>query len=76
MVLLEENNRRGVAGLFYAYKVAGACVDMGGSLEEVYQTTKEALKNVRSLLGVAISPCTVPDFVRNARFFDYFIQIE
>jgi dihydroxyacetone kinase-like protein len=55
----DENNRRGVAGLFYAYKVAGACADKGGSLEEVYQTTKGALKNIRSL-GVAISPCTVP----------------
>jgi dihydroxyacetone kinase len=75
MVLLDENNRRGVAGLFYAYKVAGACADKGGSLEKVYQTTKEALKNIRSL-GVAISPCTVPDFIRNGRFFDYFIQIE
>jgi len=55
----DENNRRGVAGLFYAYKVAGACADKRGSLEEVDQTTKEALKNIRSL-GVAISPCTVP----------------
>ncbi len=54
----DENNRRGVAGLFYAYKVAGACADKGCSLEEVYQITKEALKNIRSL-GVAISPCTV-----------------
>jgi dihydroxyacetone kinase len=54
-----ENTRRGVAGLFYAYKVAGACADKGRSLEEVYQDTKEALKNIRSL-GVAISPCTVP----------------
>ena len=54
-----ENNRRGVAGLFYAYKVAGACADNRGSLEKVYQVTKEALKNISSL-GVAISPCTVP----------------
>lgn len=54
-----ENTRRGVAGLFYAYKVAGACADKGRSLEEVYQNTKEALKTIRSL-GVAISPCKVP----------------
>jgi len=54
-----ELARRGVAGLFYAYKIAGACADEGASLEEVYQTTQSALEGVRSL-GVAISPCTVP----------------
>jgi len=54
-----ESVRRGVAGIFYAYKVAGACADEGASLEEVYTITKEALAGVRTL-GVAISPCTVP----------------
>jgi len=55
----KESERRGVAGLFYAYKVAGACADSGASLEEVAVTTEEALAQVRSI-GVAISPCTVP----------------
>ena len=54
-----ESARRGVAGLFYAYKVAGACADKGASLDEVYNTTQSALEGIRSL-GVAISPCTVP----------------
>jgi dihydroxyacetone kinase len=54
-----ESDRRGVAGIFYAYKVAGACADGGGSLDEVAATTKEALKQIRSI-GVAISPCEVP----------------
>jgi len=54
-----ESARRGVAGLFYAYKVAGACADEGATLDEVYDTTQSALEGVRSL-GVAISPCTVP----------------
>jgi len=54
-----ESARRGVAGLFYAYKIAGACADEGGSLDEVYNTTQSALEGIRSL-GVAISPCTVP----------------
>ena len=54
-----ESARRGVAGLFYAYKISGACADEGASLEEVYTTTNEALRRIRSL-GVAISPCTVP----------------
>lgn len=54
-----ESARRGVAGLFYAYKIAGACADEGASLDEVYNTTRSALEGIRSL-GVAISPCTVP----------------
>lgn len=54
-----ENDRRGVAGIFYAYKVAGACADGGASLDEVTNTTKEALEQIRSI-GVAISPCEVP----------------
>lgn len=55
----DESARRGVAGLFYAYKIAGACADEGASLEEVYTTTQEALGGIRTL-GAAISPCTVP----------------
>ncbi len=54
-----ESDRRGVAGIFYAYKVAGACADSGASLDEVTNTTKEALEQIRSI-GVAISPCEVP----------------
>lgn len=54
-----ESARRGVAGLFYAYKIAGACADEGASLDEVYNTTQSALEGIRSL-GVAISSCTVP----------------
>jgi dihydroxyacetone kinase len=55
----DESARRGVAGLFYAYKIAGACADEGASLDEVYLTTQSALEGIRSL-GVAIAPCTVP----------------
>jgi dihydroxyacetone kinase-like protein len=54
-----ESDRRGVAGIFYGYKVAGACADEGGDLEEVAGRTEEALSQVRSI-GVAISPCEVP----------------
>ena len=55
----KEDDRRGVAGLFYAYKVAGACADGGAALDEVAATTREALGRVRSI-GVAITPCEVP----------------
>jgi dihydroxyacetone kinase-like protein len=54
-----EDDRRGVAGLFYAYKVAGACADEGTPLEEVADTTRRALGQIRSI-GVAISPCEIP----------------
>lgn len=55
----EADRRRGVAGLVFAYKIAGAKAELGGSLDEVEQTTKSALMNIRSI-GVALSPCTVP----------------
>ena len=55
----QENARRGVAGIFYAYKVAGAYADRGASLDEVERETRRALNDIRSI-GVAISPCTVP----------------
>jgi dihydroxyacetone kinase len=48
-----------VAGLFFAYKVAGACAAVGGSLDEVEKVVRRALGNTRSM-GVALSPCTVP----------------
>lgn len=55
----EEEKRRGVAGLFYAYKIAGAKADEGAELDEVVATTKKALANIRSM-GVALFPCTIP----------------
>ncbi len=52
--------RRGVAGLFYAYKIAGAAAYNGKNLQEVKSITEEALDNTRSM-GVALSPCTIPE---------------
>ena len=55
----QEGNRRGIAGLFFAYKIAGACADEMSSLAEVKAATEFALSNIRTM-GVALSPCTVP----------------
>jgi dihydroxyacetone kinase-like protein len=55
----EAERRRGVAGMVFAFKVAGAKADQGASLEEVEATARKALDNIRSI-GVALSPCTVP----------------
>ena len=55
----EAGRRRGVAGMVFAFKVAGAKADLGGSLDEVVDITERALTNIRTM-GVALSPCTVP----------------
>jgi dihydroxyacetone kinase-like protein len=51
--------RRGVAGLFFAYKIAGARAEEGADLDEVARVTNVAVANTSSM-GVALSPCTVP----------------
>ncbi len=51
--------RRGVAGLVFAYKVAGASAQEGASLDEVVAVTRRAVAQTCSM-GVALSPCTVP----------------
>lgn len=51
--------RRGIAGMVLAFKIAGAKAAQGGSLDEVASVTERALDNMRTI-GVALSPCTVP----------------
>ena len=51
--------RRGVAGLFFAYKIAGAKAEEGRSLDDVVSVTKRVVANTCSM-GVALSPCTLP----------------
>lgn len=52
--------RRGVAGIVYAYKIAGAAANKMMSLDEVTNITEKAVRNIRTL-GFAISPCIVPE---------------
>ena len=52
--------RRGVAGIVFAYKIAGAAADKLLSLEEVTRIAQKALDNTRTM-GVALSPCIVPE---------------
>lgn len=56
----EESRRRGVAGIFYAFKIAGACAETGASLEEVAGIAQETVDNTRTM-GVALSPCIIPE---------------
>jgi len=53
------DKRRGVAGMVYAFKIAGAAADKMMSLKEVAAVMAKALDNIRSM-GVALSPCIVP----------------
>ena len=54
-----HSERRGVAGIFFAYKIAGAMANEMASLDEVKRVTQKAVDNTRSL-GIALGPCTSP----------------
>lgn len=54
------DKRRGVAGMVYAFKIAGAAAKKMMPLEEVVRVTEKALNNIRTM-GVALSPCIVPE---------------
>ncbi|MEL7655577.1 MAG: dihydroxyacetone kinase subunit DhaK [Bacillota bacterium] len=55
----EKNNRRGVAGIVFVYKCAGAAADAMLDLDNVKRIAQKAADNVRTM-GVALTPCTVP----------------
>jgi dihydroxyacetone kinase-like protein len=56
----QEGKRRGVAGIFFLYKCAGAMAEGGASLDEVKRVAGKAGANVRTM-GVALSPNIVPE---------------
>lgn len=55
----EASKRRGVAGGFIVYKMAGRAADEGRSLDEVTRIAELANDRTRSL-GVAFSGCSLP----------------
>ncbi|MEM1483804.1 dihydroxyacetone kinase subunit DhaK [Oscillospiraceae bacterium PP1C4] len=55
-----KEKRRGVAGMVYAFKIAGAAAEKMMSLDEVTEIAQKALDNTRTM-GVALSPCVVPE---------------
>lgn len=54
-----KNTRRGVAGIVFVFKCAGAAADKMMSLEEVKRVAEKAAANVRTM-GVALTACIVP----------------
>lgn len=55
----DMHKRRGVAGIIYAYKIAGAKAEVGASLDEVTAAAAKAVARCRTI-GVALSPCQIP----------------
>lgn len=55
-----EPKRRGVAGIFFIYKIAGALAVRMANLDEVKAVAEKTASRVRSM-GVALSPCTIPE---------------
>jgi len=53
------DNRRGVAGEVFMWKVGGAKAALGGSLDEVIAAAQKAIDNTRSV-GIGLTPCTIP----------------
>lgn len=55
----EKSTRRGVAGIFFVYKCAGAAADRMMDLDNVKRIAEKASWNTRTM-GVALTPCVVP----------------
>jgi dihydroxyacetone kinase-like protein len=55
----EKERRRGVAGITFVYKIAGAAAEEGRDLDAVYAAASTAAGNTRSM-GVALSGTTIP----------------
>lgn len=56
----QENKRRGVAGLVFAYKTAGAAAENMLPLAEVRRVAQKTVDHTRTI-GVALTPCIVPE---------------
>ena len=51
--------RRGVAGIVYAYKIAGARAEEGATLAEVAATARHAVAQTRTI-GLGLAACQIP----------------
>lgn len=57
--LATRETRRGVAGMVFAFKVAGAAAERGDGLERVAELAQRASDSVRTM-GVGLSPTILP----------------
>jgi len=56
----EREKRRGVAGMVYAFKIAGAAAEAGKSLDDVTRIAQKTADSCVSM-GAALTPCIVPE---------------
>ena len=56
----EKSKRRGIAGIIFVFKIAGAIAETGALLDETFKIASEANNNIRTL-SVALSPCILPE---------------
>ena len=54
-----EIDEAAVAGIVFAFKIAGAAAEAGWPLDRVKAVTQKAIDSCRTV-GVALSPCTIP----------------
>ena len=57
--LERKHERRGIAGDFFVFKIAGAAADLGEPLARVEALAQAANEATRSM-GLALSPCSLP----------------
>jgi dihydroxyacetone kinase-like protein len=55
----DRSKRRGVAGMIFAFKTAGALADQGAALADVKRIAQHTAERTRSI-GVGLSPCLIP----------------
>lgn len=56
----EKKKRRGVAGMIYVFKIAGAVAETGADFDEVKRIASKVNNNIRTI-GIALSPCILPE---------------
>jgi dihydroxyacetone kinase-like protein len=55
----DEKNRRGMAGMVFCFKIAGALAEEGADIKTIVEKTREVNAAARTIL-VAMSSCTIP----------------
>ena len=55
----EKEKRRGIAGEFFVYKMAGAAANQGFNLSDVARIARKTNENTCSK-GVGLTPCSLP----------------
>jgi dihydroxyacetone kinase-like protein len=65
----KETERRGTTADLLVIKICGCAAEVGNSFEDVVRITRKAIDNSRSL-GVALSPCTIPETGKTTFFIE------